>query len=173
MIRIPGQPGKDLCDAHLGVTRRDILRVGGSGLLGLTLGGAFQARALANPSSGGGPGWGAAGAGRAVSRLRRSVEERLQTRERLRLQTITPPIGWQRKTIDSFRFDPRYAGDGNRIDLAYAVYALSHGATEAEVAAAIRTRDLSKKGAEHRQQDYVERTIRKAGACLLEPSRGR
>jgi DNA primase RepB-like protein len=108
-----------------------------------------------------------------LASVRRSVEERLQARERLRLQTIAPPIGWQRKTIDSFRSDPRYAGDGNRIDLAYAVYALSHGATEAEVAAAIRTRDLSKKGAEHRQQDYVARTIRKAGACLLEPSRGR
>lgn len=108
-----------------------------------------------------------------LASVRRSVEERLQAREHLRLRTITPPIGWQRKTIDSFRSDPRYAGDGNRIDLAYAVYALSHGATEGEVAAAIRTRDLSKKGAEHRQQDYVERTIRKAGSCLLEPSRGR
>ena len=108
-----------------------------------------------------------------LASVRRSVEERLQARERLRIQTIALPIGWQRKTIDSFRSDPRYAGDGNRIDLAYAVYALSHGAKEAEVAAAIRTRDLSKKGAEHRQQDYVERTIRKAGACLLELSRGR
>jgi hypothetical protein len=106
-----------------------------------------------------------------LASVRRSVEERLQTRERL--QTIVLPDGRYRKTIDTFRSDHRYAGDGNRIDLAYAVYALSHGATEAEVAAAIRTRDLSKKGAEHRQQDYVERTIRKAGACLLEPSRGR
>jgi hypothetical protein len=108
-----------------------------------------------------------------LASVRRSVEERLQTRERLRLQTITTATGWQRKTIDSFRSDPRYAGDGNRIDLAYAVYAFFHGATEAEVEAAIRTRDLSKKGAEHRQQHYVERTIRKAGACLLELSRGR
>jgi len=85
-------------------------------------------------------------ADRFLAIVRRSVEERLQARERLRLQTITPPIGRQQKTIDSFRSDPRYAGDGNRIDLAYAVYALSHGATEEEVAAAIRTRDLSKKG---------------------------
>ena len=30
MLCIPGQPGKDLCDPHLGVTRRNILRVGGS-----------------------------------------------------------------------------------------------------------------------------------------------
>lgn len=39
--------------------------------------------------------------------------------------------------------------------------------------AGVRTRDLSTNGAEHRQQDYLERTIRKAGANLLEPSRGR
>jgi hypothetical protein len=57
MLRIPGQPGKDLCDSHLGVTRRDILRVGGSGLLGLTLGGALRAKAHANPAAAGGPGW--------------------------------------------------------------------------------------------------------------------
>jgi len=40
-------------------------------------------------------------------------------------------------------------------------------------AAAVRTQDLSTNGAEHRQQDYIERMIRKAGANLLEPSRGR
>lgn len=60
MLRIPGAAGRDLCDSHLGITRRDMLRIGGSGLLGLTLGGAFQARALSNPSGGGGPGWGKA-----------------------------------------------------------------------------------------------------------------
>ena len=107
-----------------------------------------------------------------LASVRRSVEERRQARERLRFQPTTFPIRRQRKSIDAFRSDPRYGGDGNRIDLAYAIYALSHGAAEAEVAAAIRTRDLSKKGAEHRQHDYIERTIRKAGANLLEPSRG-
>jgi len=59
MLRIPGEPGKDLCDKHLGVTRRDILRIGGSGLLGLSLGGAMKLQALANPSAGG-RGWGKA-----------------------------------------------------------------------------------------------------------------
>ena len=58
MIRIPGEPGKDLCDPHLGVTRRDILRVGGSAMLGLSLGGMLNLKAHA--SSGGGPGWGRA-----------------------------------------------------------------------------------------------------------------
>ncbi|MEX1040339.1 MAG: DUF1501 domain-containing protein [Pirellulaceae bacterium] len=39
MLVIPGQQrAKDLCDPHLGPTRRDLLRVGGSAMLGLTLG---------------------------------------------------------------------------------------------------------------------------------------
>ncbi len=61
MLRIPGQPGKDLCDAHLGVTRRDLLRVGGSGLLGLTLGSMLDLQARAEEQGrAGGPGWGRA-----------------------------------------------------------------------------------------------------------------
>jgi hypothetical protein len=70
------------------------------------------------------------------------------------------------KTIDGFRADARYGGDGNRIDLAYAVYALSHGARSKEVASVIRSRDLSHKGDERRQNDYVERTIKKALARI-------
>ncbi len=62
MIRIPGQPGRDLCDSHLGVTRRDLLRVGGSAILGLTLGSMFSLKARAaearlKEASGKGPGW--------------------------------------------------------------------------------------------------------------------
>ena len=61
MIRIPGVIGKDLCDSHLGMSRRDVLRVGGSGLLGLTLGGMFELRAsAAKAKHTGGPGWGKA-----------------------------------------------------------------------------------------------------------------
>jgi len=60
MIRIPGQRGKDLCDSHLGMTRRDVLRVGGSGMLGLTLGGMLEMQAQAKETTGGGPGWGKA-----------------------------------------------------------------------------------------------------------------
>ena len=37
MLVIKGQPGKDVCDKQLGITRRDLLRVGGAGVLGLTL----------------------------------------------------------------------------------------------------------------------------------------
>ena len=64
--------------------------------------------------------------------------------------------------IARFRDNGRYEGDGTRIDLAYAIYALSHGAPEAQVAAAIRSRDLTHKGNDKRQGEYVERTIRKA-----------
>lgn len=45
IIRVPGQPGKDMCDSHLGVSRRDVLRVGGSGVLGLSLGSLLQLQA--------------------------------------------------------------------------------------------------------------------------------
>src|SRR3954453_6283092 len=64
MIIVPGRPGRDLCDPGLGMTRRDILRIGGSGLLGASLGSLFQlqaASAAANTAGkGGGPGWGKA-----------------------------------------------------------------------------------------------------------------
>jgi hypothetical protein len=61
MLRIPGQLAKDVCDPHVLPSRRDILRVGGSGLLGLTLGQMLQLKAAqANPTTNGGPGWGKA-----------------------------------------------------------------------------------------------------------------
>tara|TARA_B100000686_G_scaffold346701_1_gene433902 strand:+ start:149 stop:1615 length:1467 start_codon:yes stop_codon:yes gene_type:complete len=60
MIRIPGELAKDLCDNHLGVSRRDVLRVGGSSMLGLTLGGMFELQAKSKDHKPGGPGWGKA-----------------------------------------------------------------------------------------------------------------
>ena len=61
MFRIQGSPGKDLCDAHLRVSRRDVLRVGGSGLLGLSLGNMLQLQSHANEAKViSAPGWGKA-----------------------------------------------------------------------------------------------------------------
>jgi uncharacterized protein (DUF1501 family) len=64
MLVLPGHPGKDTCD---GITRRDILRVGGSAILGLSLGGLFQLEAAAakkkkdnDPFASSGPGFGKA-----------------------------------------------------------------------------------------------------------------
>ncbi len=61
MIRLPGEIGSDLCDPQLKMTRRDLLRVGGSGMLGLTLGSMFQMQAKARAAhQGGGSGFGRA-----------------------------------------------------------------------------------------------------------------
>ncbi len=60
MWRIPGQAGKDVCDRGMKATRRDLLRVGGAGMLGLSLGQMFQLQAMANTGGGGGAGWGKA-----------------------------------------------------------------------------------------------------------------
>jgi len=61
MITIPGEPGKDLCDPHLKVTRRDLLRIGGSSMLGLGLANMFKLQARAAEAGHvGGPGWGKA-----------------------------------------------------------------------------------------------------------------
>jgi uncharacterized protein (DUF1501 family) len=61
MLVIPGRPGKDLCDSHLGLSRRALLRVGGSSLFGLTLGSMFKLQAAqAAAKHAGAPGWGKA-----------------------------------------------------------------------------------------------------------------
>jgi hypothetical protein len=77
------------------------------------------------------------------------------------------------RTIDTFRQDGRYAGDGNRVDLAYAIYAISHGVSEDEVRAAIASRDLTHKGTEKRQAEYIDRTIQKALENTLRECRAR
>jgi hypothetical protein len=62
MIRIPGGTCSDLCDSNLKLTRRDLLRVGGSSILGLSLGSMLKLNALAKEGGKtvGGPGWGKA-----------------------------------------------------------------------------------------------------------------
>ncbi len=59
MLVIPGHRGRDLCDERSGPSRRDILRVGGSAVLGATLGQLLQLKdtQAASESSSGGPGW--------------------------------------------------------------------------------------------------------------------
>jgi hypothetical protein len=97
--------------------------------------------------------------------LERRRAEREHLRSRALAQAGAVPKG-DLKSIEVFRADSRYGGDGTRVDLAYAVYALSHGASAEEVVTAIRSRDLSHKGNERRQNEYVERTIKKALAAI-------
>lgn len=103
-------------------------------------------------------------ADRFLAGVKNDVARQNADRERVREQVakIAPTLPKDLKSIETFRADSRYAADGTRIDLAYAVYALAHGATQTEVAAALRSRDLTHKGSERRQNDYVERTIKKA-----------
>ena len=100
-----------------------------------------------------------------VDKARLEAERR---REQFRKNEHRAQTDGPLKTIEDFRKDPRYHADGNRIDLAYAVYAISHGVPEQNVRNAIASRDLTKKGAPARQGDYIERTVAKA----LEAARG-
>ncbi|MBI5775107.1 MAG: DUF1501 domain-containing protein [Verrucomicrobia bacterium] len=62
MIHLPGGYNTDLCDTHAKMTRRDLLRLGGSSILGLSLGSMLRLNAAASESGKalGGPGWGKA-----------------------------------------------------------------------------------------------------------------
>ena len=62
MLVIPGQSGRDLCDSHLGLSRRALMRIGGSGLLGLSLGNMLNLKAQAEETkvATNTPGWGKA-----------------------------------------------------------------------------------------------------------------
>lgn len=99
-------------------------------------------------------------------RFLEDVETQLKVRERLdasrRMSHSHDAARRELKPIEQFRANPTYGGDGTRIDLAYSIYALTHGTPEAAVALTIRSRDLSHKGSEKRQAEYVDRTIRKA-----------
>jgi hypothetical protein len=104
---------------------------------------------------------------RVSARLCELAAERDMARKNL--QVSRPSAGL--RGIESFRQNPIYGGDGTRSDLAYAIYALSHGASEAEVEATIRSRGLGHKGSERRQSEYVERTISKAAMLSARDSK--
>jgi hypothetical protein len=89
----------------------------------------------------------------------REIGLRAQERQRV---TATAGTRVSSKSIEDFRSNRRYGGDATREDLAFAIYALSHGSAIEQVAAAIRSRDLSHKGDEKRQNQYVDRTLAKA-----------
>jgi hypothetical protein len=112
---------------------------------------------------------------RLVATMRATLERERANRAELQNQFhARPPRPVEKplKGIDAFRVDARYGGDGTRVDLAYAVYAVARGADVERVRTALRSRDLSHKGNEKRQNDYIERTIRKALATV-EQGRGR
>lgn len=72
------------------------------------------------------------------------------------------------KTIEDFRRRSTYGGDHTRSDLAYAIYALAHGVPESALREQLGSRDLSHKGNEKRQQQYLDRTLSKARTRVKE-----
>lgn len=84
------------------------------------------------------------------------------------LQSLSRPHVQAREpmSIEFFRAKPAYAGDNTKADLAYAVYALAHRVSESDVRQALGSRDLRHKGSEKRQEQYIERTVKKAYAAL-------
>ena len=109
-----------------------------------------------------------------TAEIRKQMEaEQTETQERISRGPMTSPGRSLLKSIESFRSDSRYGGDGTRIDLAYAIYALSHGLNYSHVSASLRSRDLSHKGPERRQDEYVERTIQKAIGAVRGECRSR
>lgn len=110
-------------------------------------------------------------ADRFVAQIEQQLDRDRQERERRRTAVAREGAWGVLRGIDSFRANPTYAGDGTRIDLAYAIYALAHGVPDAQIDTAIRTRDLTHKGNEKRQAEYVERTIRKAATIVGRGSR--
>ena len=67
------------------------------------------------------------------------------------------------KPLEDFHADPKYAGDLHRADLAWAKHAAGSGLTLEQIGAELLNgRDLSKKGDQKRQLDYVARTAKKA-----------
>lgn len=57
MFRLIGSAGRDLCDRHLTVSRRDVLRVGGSGLFGLSLANLLKLKSAQASEPSRAPGW--------------------------------------------------------------------------------------------------------------------
>jgi len=72
------------------------------------------------------------------------------------------------KTIEDFRQRSIYGGDQTRSDLAYAIYALAHGIPETLLREHLASRDLSHKGNQKRQQEYLDRTVLKARSRINE-----
>jgi DNA primase RepB-like protein len=88
-----------------------------------------------------------------------------ETKKRRMSVAHAPDVGhpqYSLKTIEDFRRRSVYGGDQTRSDLAYAIYALAHGVPESALREQLASRDLSHKGNQKRQQEYLDRTVVKA-----------
>ena len=65
-----------------------------------------------------------------------------------------------------FKRKASYGGDSNRIDLAFAICALSRAVSAADIRSATANRDLSKKRVNTGGTSYFDRTLWKARSTL-------
>ena len=72
-------------------------------------------------------------ADRFIAQIEQQLDRDRQERERRRAAMSRERCSGALRGIDSFRANPTYAGDGTRIDLAYAIYALAHGVPDAQI----------------------------------------
>jgi hypothetical protein len=108
------------------------------------------------------PGCGYQAAGKFLEEVESKLQAEVQRRARQPMATGRPLRQEALKTIEHFRANPTYGGDGSRIDLAFAIYALSQGMGQAQVGTVLQSHDLSHKGNQNRQSEYVNRTIKKS-----------
>jgi RepB DNA-primase N-terminal domain len=107
------------------------------------------------------------------------VEEKIRNeiaeaeRQRQQFRNMRRPTRERLKDIAHFRSDPKYGGAHSRSDLAYAVYSLDHDIPESQVRARIASQALSYLGSPARQQDYIERIVRKALKYLSRDTLGK
>ena len=99
-----------------------------------------------------------------ISRVESRIKKERETRQDRQWARTRTGGATLTRSVEHFRSNPVYGGDKTRSDLAYAIYALSRGVGETDIAQALRSRDLKHKGNEKRQVEYVERTIKKAMA---------
>ena len=106
-----------------------------------------------------------------VKNIRREIAE--AERKRKLVLKRPRPAGEHLKDIAHFRSDSKYGGAHSRSDLAYAVYSLDHDIPESQVRARIASQALSYLGSPARQQDYIERIVRKALKYLSRDTLGK
>ena len=108
---------------------------------------------------------------RALEFLRETEEMFSDAKERHMSVVHSAEVGASQthlKTIEDFRRRSIYGGDQTRSDLAYAIYALAHSVPEATLREQLASRDLSHKGNQKRQQEYLDRTVLKARIRIRE-----
>jgi hypothetical protein len=94
-------------------------------------------------------------------------ERQVLAREEMR-QRLSHPKGRQvwKRSLSHYRHLPKYHDDPKSADIAFCVFNLAMGISEAELAADLESQYLSRNPDMRRRTAYIERTLRKAAAYV-------